>query len=312
MSFGVSSERRRRACEGRVSLRLVLLAALVFAPRVAAAEPDAGERFRRGVALYRQERYGLALEEFEQAYALRPHPALSFNLAQAHYHLGHYALAVRLLRRYISTATGESPERRADVLEQLEDLKAKTAELWIVVDLPGSAIQIDGKSVGESPQREPIVVDAGSRTVTVVHSGYLTRVEHVDMRAGQARRVSLRLVPLPGPGSPLETAAWITTGGLGALAAASGIVTIAKHQGYEQARRSPQDREPTSVEQALREQRASVRSWALATDLLAAAALVSGGIALYARWQGKGTRGVEGASFEAALTAAGVQAIVQF
>ncbi|MEY2932541.1 MAG: hypothetical protein RL033_3290, partial [Pseudomonadota bacterium] len=244
---------------------------------------------------------------------LRPHPALLFNLAQAHYHLGHHARAVRLLRRYISTATSEvTPERRADVFEQLEDLKARTAELSVVVDVPGSAIQIDGEEVGAAPHDEPVVVDAGRRTVTVAHGGYLTVVEHVQLRAGETRRVSLRLVPLPPPSASFESAAWITTGSLGAVALASVIVTAVKHQSYEQARRSPQEREPSSAERALREQRGTVRMWALATDVLATAALASGGIALYAHWRAEGAHGAESASIEAALTAAGVRATLEF
>ena len=251
-----------------------------------ATRDEARARYRIGVELYGQASYAAALEAFEQAYAIHPTPGLLFNLGQAHYQLGHHAKALRALRTYLGTAEPIAEERRADVLEQLADLRLRTGEIAIFVGVAGATISIDGDVVAVSPRTEPILVDAGSHRVAVAHADYVTTAREVDVQGGEVSSVRLQLIPLPreSQGS-FETAAWVAAGGLGAVAVASAIVTIVQHREYEEALHTPHDGDAASAQQALNDQRSRVRGWALATDLLAAASLASCGVAVYARWR---------------------------
>jgi len=251
-----------------------------------ASEDEARERYRVGVDFYGQARYAAALEAFEQAYALHPTAGLLFNLGQTQYQLGEYTKALRALRTYLATADRISPERRADVLEQLDDLKLRTGELAVFVGVSGALISVDGDLVAVSPRPEPILLELGSHRVTVSHSDYVTTARQIEVRAGEVSSLRVQLVPLrEEPDHSFQTAAWIAAGGFGALAVASAVVTVVQHREYEQALQSPQGGDAAGAQQALDEQRSRVRGWALATDLLAAASLASCGVAIYARWQ---------------------------
>ena len=134
-----------------------------------------------------------------------------------------------------------------------------------------------------------LVIHAGR--VQAIHAGHVTAVHDVLVPGGGASSLSVWLVPLPRPPERhLETAAWISAGGLGALALASAIVTVVQRRRYEDARDAPWGGAPASGQQRLQDARGRVRGWALATDLLAAASLASCGAALYARWQSASER----------------------
>lgn len=92
----------------------VLIAATALAPalsRPVAAQPTAADDERRararayasaGIAAHDRGDYDQAIALFEQAYAELPHPALFFNLAQAHRLAGHSEQALGLYRRYLA------------------------------------------------------------------------------------------------------------------------------------------------------------------------------------------------------------------
>jgi hypothetical protein len=100
-------------------------------------------------------------------------------------------------------------------------------------------------------------------------------------------------------------------GSLAALTLASGIVTAVQHHRYEDNRTKPQDGDPATASRELEHQSSLVSKWALATDLFAAATLVSGGVAVYLRLRPKDvTEGAPPSS--AALSSAEIMASFQF
>src|SRR5688572_21286235 len=59
----------------------------------AEAKQEARERFNQGLALFEDGDYGLALIEFERAYAVVPDYRVLYNIAQVNIQLGRYAKA---------------------------------------------------------------------------------------------------------------------------------------------------------------------------------------------------------------------------
>ncbi len=86
------------------SLLVVLLSLSVLS--VALAADPAAEAFEAGLELAREGRYAQALVRFRQARAAGlDSPKLDYNLAVAHYRLGHYAQAGRLFRKLVDEAS---------------------------------------------------------------------------------------------------------------------------------------------------------------------------------------------------------------
>jgi hypothetical protein len=279
--------RRRATCIGLivVCLTSVRAPAAVFAQETAAQasarEAEAREHYAQGVELYRARRYALALAQFEQAYALHADPRLLFTLGQVQYELEEYARAVLSLRAYLQQASSIPAERRDLVTSQLATLQEKTGYLAVYVDVPGATISVDGENVGVSPLRR-LLVDIGEHRIGVTHPGYLAAAVQVQVAPGALTQSELTLIPLPSATSEVSsTPFWVATAGLGALAIASGVATMISNQRYEEALRTPQNGDPLEARAEREDDRSRIETLALVTDVLAAATLVSGGLALY-------------------------------
>jgi hypothetical protein len=121
------------------ALGAALLAVAVLAARPARADDprsDARAHYARGLELAGQHGYEGALREFNAAYAISPQFAVLYNIGQAHVALGHTALAIDALTRYLRDGGDRvSPERRAQVERQLAWLHSSLPN----PDLPSEA-----------------------------------------------------------------------------------------------------------------------------------------------------------------------------
>ena len=110
-------------------LRCVLLSgalAAVAAPQIAGAQPAAAvdklkarKLVEDGIKAQDRGDYQLAIQKYQEAYDLKPHPTLIYNLAQAHRLAGHDAQARALYERYLHEApAGDlAPDARAFIAE---------------------------------------------------------------------------------------------------------------------------------------------------------------------------------------------------
>jgi hypothetical protein len=124
--------------------RTTALCAALLAVAVGAARPgraddprsDARAHYAKGLELAGQHGYEGALREFNAAYAISPQFAVLYNIGQAHVALGHTALAIDALTRYLRDGGDRvSPERRAQVERQLAWLRSSLPN----PDLPSEA-----------------------------------------------------------------------------------------------------------------------------------------------------------------------------
>ena len=117
---------------------LVLLGAIgaIAAPADALAQTAASVDKKRvakqyvdaGVAAQRAGEYDAAIAFYSRAYELVQHPALIFNLAQAHRLAGRIEQALTLYKRYLSEApTGPEAETARELVGEIEARRAEAA-----------------------------------------------------------------------------------------------------------------------------------------------------------------------------------------
>jgi len=161
-------------------LPLVVAAAPALA---AAAEPAAAEvdsrtleakaRFKQGVELYRQGKWGEAVEEFETAYRLKPHGVVRFNIAQCYEKLGQVAQALKSYHLYLREVP--QAEDRAAVEASISTLERSLSErglqqLLVFSEPPGAELAVDAQPQGRTPWSGELPL--GSHRLTLAQPGF--------------------------------------------------------------------------------------------------------------------------------------------
>jgi tetratricopeptide (TPR) repeat protein len=107
------------------ALTVALLAAVVFVPVAALAQPteaqkrEAKELNEKATRLYEVGKYGEAIEEYQKVYLLVDDPVLLYNIAQSYRLWGKPEDSVRFYRNYLRRAPGAP--NRADVEKKIAD-----------------------------------------------------------------------------------------------------------------------------------------------------------------------------------------------
>ncbi len=297
---------RTTICSLTVSLLLLCVSpALAAAPAGDAnTMQDARARFRRGVQLYNEGSFEAALAEFNKAYQISPNYRLLYNIAQTQFDLHDYVGAYRNLEQYLRKGGGEiTEERRIQVAEMNRKLEERIGHVEVTCNLEGAEIRIDDLPVGNSPLRTAIPVNAGPRRITAIKVGHPTVVNLVTVTGAEKKKVNLEFANPKGV--DLLAGAGATTGKMrdaelvsqtggkkpsrvglitsslmaGGCAVATGVVGVLALQAHNDF-----DRELKKVpgsSDRVDDTRSKMKSYALATDILAAATLLSAGAAVY-------------------------------
>lgn len=256
---------------------------------------EAKQRFDRGLELYSEGEYPLALIEFTRAYELVSNYRVLYNIAQVGIQLGQYANARRALEEYLAKG-GETiaQDRREGVAHDLEMLRQRTAFLLITSNVAGAEILIDDVSVGRTPTGSSLLVDAGVHRIAVRHEGYLPKNNRVTLAGGDQQTLAVTLDPQPEESSTivvrerapedgsstLMIAGWATTGALAAGAIVTGIIGAGHAKDLEQLR-TADPKDYTDLGSRLRSTKSSASSLLLASDVCSGAAVVVGGLSLW-------------------------------
>ena len=140
-------ETRQRICAVLVATTATLASAIAHADDApsaapaAAAEPspqeqEARTRVQRGLALFDEGEYRVALVELERAYEILPSYKILYNIGQIHVQLGEYARALTTLRRYLDEGGTEiAKERRDEVEKDIAGLWTRVAKLSITINV---------------------------------------------------------------------------------------------------------------------------------------------------------------------------------
>jgi tetratricopeptide (TPR) repeat protein len=255
---------------------------------------EAGERYARGLALYGDGEFLLALVEFERAYQLSNNYKVLYNIGQVRIQLGRYAKAKEALEDYLKAGgTSLSAERTQAVNKDLATLEERTASLNVVTSEAGADISLDGKVIGTSPLTAPVIVDAGEHNLVLHKSGFYDSAQSVTLAGHDQLELKVELKPIPvatqntpGDTRPTQvatktsrTAMWATWGATGALAVTAGVVG---YFGVSKANDLDAMRTTYGVTRdELDKAHKSARTLLAISDVAAGLAVVTGGVALY-------------------------------
>lgn len=269
-------------------------------PPTGSSLKDASKHFQRGVSLYNEADYRAALVEFRRAYEIAPNAAVLYNLGQTYYQLQNYAAALVTLERYLTESPATALHRH-EIEQTIEILRARVGKLAITTDVPDCEITIDDELAGRTPIGDPLLVSIGRRKITAMHQGRAAETRFVDVAAGDTVKLSLSLVDPAAPGGPngptggapsgttapgrglrardLITPGWIATGAFGAGALTAGVLAYMASRDLHTARTTF----PTSRDDLDRKSSRVVTLSAVA-DILAAAAVITGGVTFTLAW----------------------------
>lgn len=181
----------------------ILVALLVATPSLAQPTQEAlrtaRRRFQEGVAAVDAGNYEAARIAFQQAYALKPHPAVLRNLGQAELKTGRYLEAARHLAVFLRDTTYGSPAEREVAGRSLATAEAQVGRMVIEVDVPGADVTVDGETAGRSPVTDPFYAEPGERVVRIRKDGYEPYERAVLIEAGRSMQVKITLEAAPVP-----------------------------------------------------------------------------------------------------------------
>jgi len=212
----------RTRCARALAALLLVALATAWPTRARAGSEDAPTEearaaFVQGAKLVEEARWAEALERFEHASQLRPHPLTTYNVAACLRALGAYTHA----RRKYAEARREGAESLAPVLKDeidglLVQLEGIVAHVDVVLDPVPATIAVDGRPLvfetadravgGIHPPGPPAPVtaarfdlelDPGVHTMTVHRDGHADAVTTFTTRPGSRTEQIFHLDRLP-------------------------------------------------------------------------------------------------------------------
>src|SRR5882724_12391036 len=109
-----------RSAAARGAIRAALFAALASPAALADSRADAKRHFREGMSLIAAGQVERGIAELKQAYAIKPHPDVLYDIAKAYVDLGNIPEALNYFRQYVAT----DPIDKDQVLSVMQRLQA--------------------------------------------------------------------------------------------------------------------------------------------------------------------------------------------
>ncbi len=257
--------------------------------------------FQQGVDLFHEGNFEAALAEFRQAYATAPSYRLLYNIAQTYFELHDYVNALKGYRQYLTDGGAEIPaSRRALVEEFVQKLQVRIAYLDIQVNAAGAEVSVDDVPVGTSPLSSPVAVNPGPRRLSATKAGLAPASETITVAGGEHVHLALEFSDLKAPKrmpsflqdgeteSEIRSAAapsrsrvplvtsLVVTGACVATTGVLGWLALRTKRDFDR------DLDTFAIlPSQLDSDRSRLRTYALATDVAAAATLVAAGISVY-------------------------------
>jgi hypothetical protein len=177
---------------------LVLVLTLVGATPTALAQDEdtrarAREQFGLGVQRYEAQDYTAALQAFQEAYRLAPHPMVRVNMANCYENLGRPLEALAHFERFLVEATSATRQQRREVETAIRRLQGQIGELQLSIAPDGALVTIDSSETRRAPLLEPVRLAAGTHRLEVRLEGYRTQHRELQVIGGRSERIVIQL-----------------------------------------------------------------------------------------------------------------------
>ncbi len=161
---------------------------------------EAATHYQRGVALSKEGDFAAALAEFRAAYQSAPSFEVLFNIGFCERRTFKYGQALRTFASYLRQG-GEkvAPERRAAVAKEIEQVRALTAPVAVIVEGEPAIITVDGEREGPTPLTDFIPLGPGKHVVRAEREGDVAEERIIEVVSGQAQAVQFSLRSLSRP-----------------------------------------------------------------------------------------------------------------
>lgn len=176
-----------------VTSAVVAFSTVASAQEQEADKVRAKQMFEQGVSQYESARFAEALESFQEAYRLKPHPLVRVNIANCYDKLGRPVEAVFNFELFLESGAG-SAAQKSEIKEALKTLKKRIGKLVLLVSPDGARVKIDDADERVAPINEPIALEAGKHKVVAELDGYETAAREVEVKGEATTEVSLRLL----------------------------------------------------------------------------------------------------------------------
>lgn len=255
---------------------------------------EAQRRYTRAIELFNEGSYDASLLEFRRSYQLAPSYKILYNVALVNVQLNDYAQALDYFERYLEEGGSDVPElRTAEVKAEIERLSARVAKVHVTANVTGAQVSVDDLFIGNTPLQKPLRVNAGRRKVTVAAKGRVPINRVVELAGGDSISLEFDLRP-PGVETRETTRIierreksfpWAAWAGTAVLAVGAGVTGVFALQANGDLEDEKNEFDPgvseAEKQQKLEDLRDKRKNFALATDVLAGAALIAGGISVY-------------------------------
>ncbi|MEP7121153.1 MAG: PEGA domain-containing protein [Byssovorax sp.] len=158
---------------------------------------EASQRFRSGVAFYKDKDFAAALVEFKRAYELVPNYSVLYNLGQTGRELKDYAAALKAFEQYLDEGGAKvAAARHKEVAAAIDELKHKVGTLTITSNVDGAAIVLDDVAIGVAPLAAPLVANVGRHKLSATSTGYTPTQRVVEVAGMTETPVALDLTKI--------------------------------------------------------------------------------------------------------------------
>jgi hypothetical protein len=157
------------------------------------AKEEARRLFENGLQLVKDGAFDAALAAFRRSIALFPTRSASQNAAIMLRKLARYDEAADAWEALLKRFPDLSPEERAFIKKEQDELTAYLGEIDLRVTEPDAIVIIDGIERGRAPLDKPVRVAAGSRSVRVYKEGFLPFEQRVDVVAKSSLKLTATL-----------------------------------------------------------------------------------------------------------------------
>jgi len=123
------------------TVRTILLAALLAPAALADARSDAKRHFREGMSFIGAGQVERGIAELKQAYAIKPHPDVLYDIAKAYVDLGDIPEALNYFRQYVATDPVDKEQVQA-IIQRLQSAIGSAAPPPPAVEPPPQNIDV--------------------------------------------------------------------------------------------------------------------------------------------------------------------------
>ncbi|MDY0004982.1 MAG: PEGA domain-containing protein, partial [Polyangia bacterium] len=150
--------------------------------------------FTEGNKAFEQRQVDRALQLYEQAYAIWPHPRVLFNKAVSLGFLGRPLESAVTFKEVLEYGPDPISELRyKQAVERYLELMGQLATLVVNCSDVGAKLFVNGVPVGEAPLSKKVTLGPGTHMITASLAGKVPYTAQVRLNPGELKRVTVAL-----------------------------------------------------------------------------------------------------------------------